>query len=475
MRFSSAWPTVFVLLDCETTGGKASRDRITELALKRFEQGVCVAQFQSLINPETYIPEMITRITGISQTMVADAPRFEALAPQLLPLLEGAVFIAHNARFDYGFLKQAFARAGHSWSAKTLCSVKLSRSLYPQHKRHGLDALIARFGWPVQSRHRAMADVEFIERLLVQIEQDHAPEDIAACVNGLLRRPSLPSHLDESAIDALPNTPGVYRFYTETGRLLYVGKSVNLRARVMSHFTQDHANAKDLEMSGLIHHLDFTPTPSDFGAQLLENTQIKTLSPEFNRRQKKVGRLYQLALNTDAQGYLSVKIVSADVNDAQTLLARFGLFRSQKQAQITLDELVKKHQLCQRLAGLESKKAGPCFAYQLKQCKGACCGQESTALYNLRTQLALVAYQHKVWPYAGAILVREGAGEGEIFHLLHQWVYLGAYLSLDEAREAMQARHIEPPPFDLDTYYILVRFLLNPALMMREGLSVVAV
>lgn len=451
---SPGFPDSMVIVDTETTGGKATRDRLTEIAIIRIEQGHEVWRWSSLINPEISIPPWIEKLTGIRQEMVNSAPTFAELADEIESRLSGAVFIAHNARFDHGFIKNEFKRLGRFFKAKTLCSVKLSRRFYPQYKRHSLDQIIKRLGVVVESRHRAMDDAAVVLRLMQTISSDYGHEEIKALVEAVLKKPSLPSYIDVQEIERLPNTPGVYRFYDDKGGLLYVGKSVNVRDRVMSHFTQDHAVAKDLEMSGLIRHVDFTETPSDFGAQLLESMQIKQLKPRYNRKLRKITKLYQIVLEPDEMGYLTCQIVAIGLNERPSS-ARYGLFRSLKQAQKWLETAVKEHQLCHRLTGLEKRQSGPCFAHQLKHCKGACCGKESAEIYNLRLQMALSQLKSQVWPWNGPVLVKEG----DVRHLVDQWVYYGQVRDEHELEEALNSE----PAFDLDAYLILIRFLVGPA------------
>jgi DNA polymerase-3 subunit epsilon len=470
-KISLAFPDEMVLLDCETTGGKATRDRITEIAVLVVKSGEVVSQFQTLINPECTIPPWIEGVTGIRQEQVNQAPTFAQIAEELASLLHNRVLVAHNARFDYGFIKNEFKRIGVAFSAKTLCSVKLSRRLYPQFKRHGLDQIIQRLGIQVESRHRAMDDTQVIWQFFEEISQTFDDEEIDAVCSGLLKRPALPSHLEEGLIDNIPNRPGVYHFLDEKGGLLYVGKSVRLRDRVLSHFNSDHSVAKDLQMSPLIHHIEWFETPSDFGAQLLENRHIKTLNPKFNRRLKKISKLYQIKLEEDKNGYLTCQISQAGEIPSE-LADSMGLFRNRRQAIKRIEELADRFQLCHRLTGLEKKKSGSCFAHQLKKCLGACCGKEPVSSYNLRMQEAFKNYQKKVWPWRGPIVVAEGdrsdPGAQAHYHLVDQWCYLGQVFEPAECHEISRYETL----FELDAYLILLKFLNDEARMKRAGLKV---
>ena len=167
-------------------------------------------------HPDTKIPIFIEQLTGISNEMVADAPSFEAIAAELDELLADCLFIAHNARFDYGFLKNAFKRAGITFKPNVLCTVKLSRALFPQHRHHNLDSLVARHGLSISNRHRALPDAQLLHQFWQHIHSSVDPLLLASTLQTLVARSSLPSNIDHLRIDELPETAGVYLFYGET-------------------------------------------------------------------------------------------------------------------------------------------------------------------------------------------------------------------------------------------------------------------
>ncbi|HBR99064.1 MAG TPA: exonuclease [Gammaproteobacteria bacterium] len=468
----AGFPPCMALLDCETTGGKATRDRMTEVAVIRVEHGVVVDRWQTLLDPERAIAPWITRLTGIDDNTVHGAPVFADIADELYARLADAVLVAHNARFDYGFLKNAFRRAGMDYRTRPLCSVKLSRKLFPGVKGHGLDALINRHGLQVQSRHRAMGDADAVLQFFHHVAQAFAEEDIRAVCDGLLQRATLPAHVQESDVDRLSAAPGVYRFYADNGHLLYVGKSVSIRDRVLSHFAGDHAQRRGLELCQRIAHIDFTRTPSDFGAQLLENHEIKTLSPQFNRRQTRVQKLYQFAVSMPEDGYPRITLVQADTRSADTITQRFGLFRTRRQAEEQLRKLADVYGLCHRLAGLQKTGSGACFARQLRRCTGACCGEEPADIYRLRVDAAMTTLKNRAWPWDGPVLVREqGIDQGDTqYHVVDQWLYFGAVRDEQDVHDIMDQP--DAPFFDRDTYRILIRFLLSPAQLAQNRLQI---
>lgn len=457
------FPEKMVLLDCETTGGNAIRDRLTEIALIEITDGVVTDRWQTLINPGISIPPWISKLTGITDSMVVNQPSFADIAEELQQRLADKVFVAHHVRFDYGFIRESFRRTGIIFSAKTLCSVKISRLLYPEQRRHGIDAIVARLGLTISQRHRAMDDAQVILELFQQTQHDFDESTIQQACKQLSQQTRLPSHLDIAEINKLPERPGVYQFFDEHGGLLYIGKSVNIKQRVLSHFVQN-GKLRSSEMQQQLQHIDFIETPSDFGAQLLENQLIKSKTPRYNRRQTKAKRLYQIAVTMDDNGYQRTTIEMADLHQPPDISQRYGLFRSQKQAEKKLLELITEHQLCQKLCGLEKTKKS-CFGYQLKKCAGACCGEESALRYNLRLQMALSGLKNQQWPWPGPIVITELPVDGDYtaahFHLIDQWLYLGTIKNEHDAYEKLQQRFAEPHYFDLDAYKIQLRFLLK--------------
>jgi DNA polymerase III subunit epsilon len=458
----SSFPEHMILLDCETTGGRASHDRITEIGLIEVIDGDVKDKWQSLINPQRPIPPWISKITGIDDAMVIDSPTFDEIASELYERLQGTILVAHNARFDYSFLKQEFKRAGYDYSAKTLCSVKLSRRVYPQHQGHSLDKIIQRHQIDITDRHRAMADTDAILSYFTIIQQQVDEALIQQSIAEILKRPSLPSHLDNQLIQKLPEGPGVYQFYDESGALLYIGKSVNIRERVLSHFSADHRHHKELDISQQLHHIDWIETPSDFGAQLLENSYIKQTSPRYNRRQTKIKKLYQISRTINKEGYAELDVILADMTAASDITSKYGLFRSKKQAQTKLLALIMQYKLCQRLCHIEKKSSGSCFAYQLKKCLGACCAKEPAQRYNLRVDMALSHIKNQQWPWSTAIIVAEQSTSTQSdvthYHLIDQWCYLGQVDKQNEPQTYLTNQQ-GPIFFDIDTYKILLRFL----------------
>jgi DNA polymerase-3 subunit epsilon len=450
----------YVLLDLETTGGNAVRDRITEIAAVRFEHGVEVARWSTLVNPGVPVSHFIEQLTGISNGLVADAPSFDEVGPQLLKLLDGAVLVAHNVRFDHGFLLNEYARTDVALRVKTLCTVRLSRLLYPQFKGHGLDAIMQRHGLTTTARHRAMGDVEVMQSWLKLANRELGADCVKGHAQTLLQgSAALPPQLDTNVAD-IPEGPGVYIFYGESPLPLYVGKSVKLRSRVMSHFQAASRNAREMRIAQEIRRIEWVETAGELGALLLEARLVKEKQPIHNRQLRRENNLCAWRLEANPNSRPLLTLVRGDDLAPEQFGSLYGPFRSKNQAQSHLRELAEAQGLCLQALGLESGK-GRCFAHQIGHCKGVCCGEEAPERHHLRLQMALVSHKLQVWPFAGKVGLREHnarTGRTDI-HLFDQWCHLATVHSDDELHDALQSRS-SPLAFDLDSYRLALKHVL---------------
>lgn len=448
-----------VFLDLETTGATATRDRITEVGLIEVDNGRFVREWSSLVNPGMSIPPGIQALTGISNDMVALAPRFEEIARELYEAIDGRVLIAHNARFDYGFLKNEFRRLGKTFIAPVLCTVKLSRKLFPQHPRHNLDSLMMRHGIQCDARHRALGDARVLWELAQQWRQEPGEEAVLAATEKLLKTTTVPAGLADNAFDHIPEGPGVYLFYGEKDVPLYVGKSINLRTRVMSHFSGDHRVAKDMRIAAEVKRIDWIETAGELGALIEEARLVKKLSPVHNRQLRRASELCAWHWPADRHDEAPELVSARDLTGGE-FRDLYGLFRSRRTAIEALREIALEHELCHALLGLEKRK-GPCFAYQIKRCRGACAGVETPREHAARLVAALAGLRVRAWPFPGRIGIRETSTDGERcdMHVLDQWCHLGTVSSEEELRDLQEGSL--RPLFDLDTYKILTRYLLN--------------
>jgi DNA polymerase-3 subunit epsilon len=440
-------------LDIETTGSHTERDRITEIGIVTLHPDGSQSNWSCLIHPGCAIPARITTLTGITNEMVADQLVFAHRAQALLERLENHIVIAHNARFDLGFLKQAFRREGIRFNPPVLCSVKLSRQMFPTERRHNLDSVMQRMGLSCAARHRALGDAAVVADFITTLACTRAEELLAAC-RAQRQRPSLPPHLAPERIDEIPDTPGVYLMYGDGALPLYIGKSIHLRRRVLDHFRNDHREQKEMRLAQAVQHIDWIETPGELSALLLESRLIKTLSPLFNRKLRRTRDLctWHWVFGSDQPPRL---LRGDDVIPGSC----YGPFRHATQAKQVLRELAAKHGLCDIRLGLQSG-SGPCFAHQIKRCRGVCVGQESSMQHDLRLATALEELRIKQWPYDGPVVLHESDDHtGASWHVIDQWVHWGT--AHNEAELDAVLEHPRPN-FDRDTYLILLRHL-DPA------------
>jgi DNA polymerase III subunit epsilon len=438
-----------VFVDIETTGGSYRNSRVLEVAAIRYENGVIINEFSSLINPETYIPENISRLTGITESDISNAPVFSDIADQLFEVMDGAVFIAHNVRFDYSFLKAEFAQLGIIFSPKLLCTVRLSRALYKNVKGHSLSVLISRHEIPVFNRHRALDDARAIAYFTKLAFSDHGRDLFHQAVTKQLASQSLPPHLDSSEIDSVKDIPGVYIFKDEHHRPVYIGKSVHLKKRIMSHF--QNVSSREVKISQSVHHVETISTGSELAALVLESKLIKDMKPLFNRRLRRVSS-YAMLLRHDEGEYASIRITHGNINNETDLNSVYGLYENRTKAKSRLDDITRSFQLCPKLMGLE-KTRGACFSYSLGRCKGACINEESAQLYNRRFELALELTRLTSWPFQSAITVPINPNGERV--IVDNWIIQGY---LDEHGERIY-HYDNTPSFDVDEYKIVRRFI----------------
>lgn len=439
-------------VDIETTGSHFDRDRITEIGIKTLASNQ-IQVWEQLINPETFIPQNIQRLTGISPQMVENQPSFEQIARELKQELEGKIFVAHNARFDYGFIKASFKRIGIEFKPKVLCTVKLSRLLFPEQPRHNLDTIINTHGLQVSARHRALGDADLLLQFWKVCETKFGKEKLNEVINQLIGNPSLPPNIDKALIDSIPEAPGCYIFYGENKIPLYIGKSISLRSRVMGHFQGALTQRKEMKLSLQIRDIDWIETSGELGALILESRLIKERMPSMNIKLRRSKDLCAWSLVEDDSGVLTPVLVTHHQLAPGLQENLYGLFYSKREAHAYLKAIAKKHHLCEALLGIEKRIEGKaCFGYQVKQCGGACLNLTPISLHNLQLKTALELFKVQVWPYAGPIAIKEG---GEMI-VIDQWCYLGTAINQDELYELAESGEAE---FDLDIYKIVKKAL----------------
>lgn len=445
-------PAVFV--DIETNGGNGDRGRITEIAIIRVEDGEVVEEYSSLVNPGGSIPYWITKLTGISNSDVADAPYFDEIAPEVHRMLDGAIFVAHNVRFDFSFIKRQLEAVGYTFRPKLFCTVRMSRMMYPEHTGHSLEKIINRHAISTESRHRAYADAKAIldfTKLAIEEKGIDAFQQSAAMQ---MKTKTLPPNVDEAEFARIPETPGVYIFEDSEGMPLYVGKSVNLRMRVMSHFANDTKIAKEMKLSLSSHKISFIQTETEIEALLLESAKVKELQPIHNRLLRRKTQQAVLTKSENEDGYTTIVVENKMLDEETELDSIYGVYTSRMKAKSRLESLMKTFQLCPRLLGLEPGK-GACFRSHLGLCKGACAGKESVELYNRRVEYALERSKIEAWPFKGELSVAISQTKALI---IDQWIVKGYITALEDGSTYLER---VTNGFDMDTYKIIRSYLRN--------------
>ena len=434
------------IVDLETTGTRPATDRITEIGVLEIDRFQVASEWSTLVNPGVTLPSEIQALTGITHQMLADAPTFAELAGELHERLAGRVFIAHNARFDYGFLRREFDRAGLHFQPRTVCSVKLSKRLYPRERGHDLDSVIARHGIRCDSRHRALPDADAVWQFLRIAADAHGEEVLSTAARQIAKAPALPPALDRGQVDAIPEAPGVYLLYGESGPPLYIGKSRSMRTRVLQHF---YSSATWLQE---VRRIEWQRTVGELGALLTESRLVKELGPTYNRALRRPEATCGFVFDGKR-----LRLATSDEIDADTLPFVYGIYRSRRAALIALRALADDHGLCLQTLGFDTKRRGACFRHQIGRCAGVCASRESIHAHHGRLATALATLKTPEWPYSGpvGIIEKDAARDATEVHAVDRWCYLGAARCDPDMADLLDER----PRFDYDHYRILARYL----------------
>ncbi|MEL7424888.1 MAG: exonuclease domain-containing protein [Bacteroidota bacterium] len=447
----------FAIVDVETTGGRASRDKITEIGIVLYDGQEIIDTYQSLINPNTYIPAGIVQLTGITQDMVREAPLFHEVARNIVELTEGAIFVAHNVRFDYGFLREEFKRLGYTYSRKQLCTVRLSRKAFPGLPSYSLENLIRHFGIPTDARHRALADALATTDLFGRIlEREQNQEQVRVMVNMGIKESRLPKGITLQQIHNLPESCGVYYFHDATGGVVYVGKSINIKKRIAEHFADQTDKGRRLQQH--VADISFEETGSELVALLLESHEIKRLRPPINRAQRRTKFPFAIHTYTNDEGYICFDVIRNNAKNREQYEV-ISEYPSMSGAKGRLNFLVKDMELCSRYCHLFPGK-GACFHYHLKQCRGACTGKESVAEYNERA--AAAKERLKTVFDDDFLLLDEGRSQGEQSVILVQGGHFAGfgYINTEEGADTDTLREaVKMYPGYPDTARIIQRFM----------------
>ncbi len=395
---------MFAIIDIETCGGtfKFKKGRITEICILVHDGLQVIDKFTTLINPECHISPFFIGLTGITNEMVEDAPKFHEVAKKILELTEGKIFIAHNVGFDYGFIKDEFASLGYKYKRETLCTVRLSRKLLPGRISYSLGHLCASLGIENEARHRAEGDAVATAKLfdlLLRIKGDN-PQFKNQGVNEIMSRRI--DKIKQYILDKIPEECGVYYFLNKTGEIIYIGKSTNMYNRALSHFNTSENKGK--KMLNDLYNVDFVSTGNELIALLLENEEIKKHKPKYNRMSKADNFSHSLEWKKDEGGVIRF-FISEQENTENPLL----WFTTYAGARERLEQWIDEYELCLKYCELTSEES-ICFNHQIKTCKGICAGEEEAAEYNLRATKIVQKYLPKEKDF---ILIDEGRNSEE--------------------------------------------------------------
>ncbi|MFC2175858.1 exonuclease domain-containing protein [Bacteroidota bacterium] len=393
--------TQFAIVDIETTG-TIHDGKITEIAVIIHDGIKEIERFTTLLNPQRKIDRYVVKLTGITDQMVSDAPLFEEHAERIFEMTKDRVFVAHNVSFDYGFLKKEFAAIKIEFKRETLDTIDICKRIIPDLPSYSLGKLCASLEIEMDSHHRALDDTAATAILFERLFKKD-PTTVFSRIKPDMPDVRIPPNLPATELEKLPNTAGVYYFYDGEDQILYVGKSVTLKKRVLSHF-HPKEKRKWAELWKNIHSISFEETGSELIALLLESQEIKKLQPPINRAQKKPFFPYAIYESHDQNGFLNLT-VKRKVKKEQPLLE----LKSYHEGKKLLMSQAKKHDLCQCLLGLH-KINGNCFHYQIKNCRGAKMGLEDTVEYNKR---AAVAKNTLGFTLDNVLLIGKGRTEDE--------------------------------------------------------------
>ncbi len=377
---------MYAIVDIETTGGYAANHRITEIAVYHHDGVQIRESFSSLVNPGRNIPYYITGLTGISTEMVLDAPTFEEIADELFKILDGKVFVAHNAHFDYSFLKKEFESVGINWQSKKLCTVRLSRKIIPGLRSYSLGSLSESLGIAITNRHRAGGDASATVKIFDQLLSRDKDGHIAKALKRNSGETILPPNLRKEDFVNLPAKAGVYYFHNARGQVIYVGKAINIKKRIAGHFAGDAREWSRSKIRNEIHRISYELTGNELIALILESQEIRRLWPKYNQAQKQRLEEWGIYSYEDRNGYLRYSVNT--VTRGSRPLIRFS---TKGDAWNFLWTKVREFDLCPKLCGLQIAK-GLCFNYQTGECHGACLCLESIAKYNERAMKATASF-----------------------------------------------------------------------------------
>jgi DNA polymerase-3 subunit epsilon len=383
---------LFAVVDVETTGGGMTGNRLTEICVVLMRGFEIIAKYSTLINPEINIPVYITALTGIDNNLVGDAPKFHEVAKKIEEFTRGAIFVAHNVNFDYNVLHNEFKELGFEFTRKKLCTVRLSRKLIPGLSSYSLGKLCDSINIPIIDRHRAEGDTDatvILFQRLLSLDTDW--EVIRSFLHARSKEATLPPHISSEQIRELPETPGIYLFKDKQHKVIYAGKAINIRKRVISHFYDKMT--KEYQLGQETYYIDYETTGNELMALLLEAEHIRKHYPKFNRAQKRPGMVYQIISYINQLG-----IIQLALGKTKMTLDSVCTFYNRATATEKLEQLCDLFKLCPRFCTLQSN-IEVCSHYRIRNCEGICDGSELVQDYNKKVKAAIASLSSETQSY----------------------------------------------------------------------------
>ncbi|MUU76862.1 exonuclease domain-containing protein [Winogradskyella endarachnes] len=442
---------MYAIVDIETTGGKFNEEGITEIAIYRYNGHEITDQFISLINPQREIQPFVVNLTGINSNMLRNAPKFYEVAKRIVEITEDCIIVAHNSAFDYRILKTEFKRLGFTYKRKTICTVELSKQLIPDMESYSLGKLTKALGIPMSDRHRASGDALATVKLFKMLLNKDLDKTIIKDAVKIEQKSKMAPNLN-NIVDEMPSDTGVYYIHNADGEIIYIGKSKNIRKRIIQHFTG--TNSKSKKIQKLVSTVTYEKTGSELAALLKESAEIKKNKPIFNRALRRSIFTHALYAFTDSKGYINLQIDKSDRDDAP-----ITTFTTRASGKHFLFKAVEDYNLCQKLTGLYNTKTS-CFKYEVKECEGACINKESAEDYNKRIEQLKDKYSYD---NKNMLIIDKGREISEkVVFLIENGIFKGMgyfNLNLQINNSKILKSVITPMQNDRDSQHIIQSYL----------------
>jgi DNA polymerase-3 subunit epsilon len=449
---------MYCIVDIETTGNGIKGNRITEISIFKYDGHILVDEFTTLVNPQAEIPHFITGLTGIDDNMVRNAPVLEEIASKILEITKDAIFVAHSVNFDYNVIKNELKGIGVEFSRKKLCTVRLSRKLLPGYNSYSLGKLCSAIGIPLTDRHRARGDAHATMLLFHKLLRAKGADTVfKSFLNARSQEATFPPGLPKEEFEKLPSTSGIYYFKDNKGGIIYVGKAINIKKRVLSHF-YDKSN-KELALCKDTYFLDFEETGNELVALLLESAEIKKHYPKYNSAQKRTIQQYAIFSYEDRNGILHLAH-----NKLKLAPNPLRVFYNLTDCRTYMEKVCEEFELCPKYCHLQ-ENVQSCSHFRLKKCCGICTDVSKLETYNRQVQQAMASLKKRTSDY---IIKGKGRNQGEESIVLVKNSLYAGYGFIDKQEQLMGytdlKSYLKPQKNTLESQRIVESYVIkNPS------------